>query len=31
VYVNGLFKKRLTDFEEVLADIENNVFKTKDE
>jgi hypothetical protein len=30
-YINGLFKKRLTDFEEVLVDIENNVFKTKDE
>lgn len=30
-YIDGLFKKRLTDFEEVLVDIENNVFKTKDE
>lgn len=30
-YVDGIFKKRLTDFEEVLVDIENNVFKTKDE
>ena len=30
-YVYGLFKKRLDDFKEVLADVENNMFKTKDE
>lgn len=31
VYVEGFFEKRLKDFEEVLVDIENNVFKTKQE
>lgn len=30
-YVNGLFKRRLTEFNEVKSDIENNVIKTKDE
>lgn len=30
-YVYELFNKRLKDFKEVLVDVENNVFKTKDE
>jgi len=30
-YVHKIFDKRLQDFNEVLVDIENNVFKTKDE
>lgn len=30
-YVYGIFEKRLKDFKEVLVDVENNVFKTKDE
>lgn len=31
VYVKGLFERRLNEFKEVKADVENNVFKTKDE
>lgn len=31
VYVQNLFNKRLKEFEEVKADVENNVFKTKEE
>ena len=30
-YVYGIFDKRLKDFKEVLVDVENNMFKTKDE
>lgn len=30
-YVYGIFEKRLKDFKEVRVDVENNVFKTKDE
>lgn len=31
VYVKGLFERRLNEFKEVKVDVENNVFKTKDE
>lgn len=31
VYIDGLFNKRLKEFEEVKKDIENNVIKTKDD